>query len=147
MIIQQISVFLENRPGTLAEVLTVLGEHDVNIRAMAVADTADFGILRLIVNEPEKVERVLRGANFTVKTTPVLTIQVADHPGGLLTEVNKLTAAGINIEYVYAFAATASSEARVVLKVDDLLRSQRILQGETVTGRTTASDEGPNFYW
>ena len=143
MIIKQISVFLENRPGTLAEVLGVLGEHDVNIRAMAVADTADFGILRLIVNEPDKVERVLKGASFAVKTTPVLTMKVADQPGGLLGEVKKLTAAGINIEYVYAFAATSASEARVVLKVDDLEKAERVLYG----GKAAAEADSPNFYW
>lgn len=143
MIIKQISVFLENRPGTLAEVLEVLGEHSVNIRAMSVADTADFGILRLIVNEADKVERVLKGASFAVKTTPVLAMKVADEPGGLLTHVKKLTAAGINIEYVYAFATTASSEARVVLKVDDLARAERTLYGD---GPQDAG-EGPNFYW
>lgn len=142
MIIKQISVFLENRPGTLAEVLGVLGEHEVNIRAMAVADTADFGILRLIVNEPDKVERVLKGASFAVKTTPVLTMKVADQPGGLLTEVRKLTGAGINIEYVYAFAAAAASEARVVLKVDDLDKAEKILYGDKA-----AEAETPNFYW
>jgi hypothetical protein len=143
VIIKQISVFLENRPGTLAEVLEVLGEHSVNIRAMSVADTADFGILRLIVNEADKVERVLKGASFAVKTTPVLAMKVADEPGGLLGHVKKLTAAGINIEYVYAFATTASSEARVVLKVDDLARAERTLYGE---GGQEAG-EGPNFYW
>jgi len=78
MIIKQISVFVENRPGTLVEVLGVLSEHGINIRALSVADTADFGILRIIVNEPEKVERVLRGANLTVKMTPVITMTVGD---------------------------------------------------------------------
>ncbi len=143
MIIRQISVFLENRPGTLAEVLSVLGEHDINIRAMSVADTADFGILRLVVNEPDKVERVLKGANLAVKTTPVLAMKVSDKPGGLLAEVKKLTAAGINIEYVYAFAAPAADEARVVLKVDDLAKAERILNGV----KTADSGETPNFYW
>lgn len=143
MIIKQISVFLENRPGTLAEVLGVLGEHDVNIRAMAVADTADFGILRLIVNGPDKVERVLKGASFAVKTTPVLTMKVADQPGGLLGEVRKLTAAGINIEYVYAFAATSATEARVVLKVDDLDKAEQVLYGD----KAATEADSPNFYW
>ncbi|MDR3562148.1 MAG: ACT domain-containing protein [Negativicutes bacterium] len=145
MIIKQISVFLENRPGTLAEVLGVLGEHDINLRAMAVADTADFGILRLVVNEPDKVERVLRGANFAVKTTPVLAIKVSDQPGGLLTEIKRLTAAGINIEYVYAFATAASDEARVVLKVDDLKKAEEVLREESPN--QDGLGDGPNFYW
>jgi hypothetical protein len=139
MIIKQISVFLENRPGTLAEVLEALSASDINIRAMAVADTADFGILRLIVNEPDKVEKVLRTASFAVKTTPVLAMKVPDHPGGLLDEIKRLTAAGINIEYVYAFATTAPEAARVVLKVDDLEKANGVLKGREA--------EGPNFYW
>lgn len=141
MIIKQISVFIENRPGTLAEVLTVLGGHNINIRALSVADTADFGILRLVVNEPEKVERILKEAGFAVKTTPVLTMKISDKPGGLLANVKKLTAAGVNIEYVYAFAAAAAEEARVVMKVDDLAKAVKVLNGET------AESEGPGFYW
>ena len=90
MIIQQISVFVENRPGTLAEVLGVLKEHEINLRTMSVADTADFGILRMVVNDPEKVERVLRGAGYAVKSTPVLTMTVDDTPGGLLKQIEKM---------------------------------------------------------
>ncbi len=141
MIIKQISVFIENRPGTLAEVLTVLGEHNINIRALSVADTADFGILRLIVNEPDKVERMLKEASLAVKITPVLTMKISDKPGGLLADVKKLTAAGINIEYVYAFAASGAEEARVVLKVDDLAKAAKVLNGEG------AQSEAPGFYW
>lgn len=141
MIIKQISVFIENRPGTLAEVLSVLDGHAINIRAMSVADTADFGILRLVVNEPDKVERILKEASLAVKTTLVLTMKIADKPGGLLAQTKKLTAAGINIEYVYAFAAPAADEARVVLKVDDLAKAAKIINGEML-----ASDE-PDFYW
>jgi len=144
MIIKQISIFLENRPGTLAEVLEVLGEHAINIRAMSVADTADFGILRLIVNDPDKVGKILKAANFAAKTTSVLTMKVTDQPGGLLSEIKKLTAAGINIEYVYAFAASATAEARVVLKVDDLEKAERVLNGSR---HEAVGGEGPNFYW
>jgi hypothetical protein len=143
MIIKQISVFIENRPGTLAEVLSIFGEHGINIRALSVADTSDFGILRLVVNEPDKVERILKGASLAVKTTPVLTMKIPDHPGGLLAQVRKLTDAGINIEYVYAFAAAAADEARVVLKVDDLAKAEKVLNGEKIAD----SGEGPNFYW
>ncbi len=141
MIIKQISVFLENKPGTLAEVLSGLDRHNINLRAMSVADTADFGILRLVVNEPDIVEQALKGASLAVKTTPVLAMKVSDKPGGLLAEVKKLTAAGINIEYVYAFAAPAADEARVVLKVDDLDAAEKILNDKADGG------EGPNFYW
>ncbi len=143
MIIKQISVFIENRPGTLAEVLGIFDGHGINIRALSVADTADFGILRLVVNEPDKVERILKDASLAVKTTPVLAMKISDHPGGLLKEVKKLTNAGINIEYIYAFAAAAADEARVVLKVDDLAKAEKVVNGEKVAD----GGEGPNFYW
>ncbi|MHC1761892.1 MAG: ACT domain-containing protein [Negativicutes bacterium] len=148
MIIQQISVFVENRPGTLAEVLGVLQEHDINLRAMSVADTADFGILRMVVNDPEKVERILRGSGYAVKSTPVLTLTVADTPGGLLRQVEKMSTAGINVEYLYAFAATSADEARVVIKVDNLERAERIVNGEALA-TNTGKEKGdvPGFYW
>jgi hypothetical protein len=148
MIIQQISVFVENRPGTLAEVLGVLKEHEINLRAMSVADTADFGILRMVVNDPEKVERILRGAGYAVKSTPVLTMTVEDTPGGLLKQVEKMSSAGINVEYLYAFASTSANAARVVIKVDNLERAERIVNGETTSTRT-GKEKGdvPGFYW
>lgn len=148
MIIQQISVFVENRPGTLAEVLGVLKEHGINLRAMSVADTADFGILRMVVNDPDKVERILRGAGYAVKSTPILTLTVKDTPGGLLKQVEKMSAAGINVEYLYAFAATSANEARVVIKVDSLERAERIVNGETLSiGTGKEKGDVPGFYW
>lgn len=147
MIIQQISVFVENRPGTLADVLGVLKQHEVNLRALSVADTADFGILRMIVNDPDKVERLLRSAGYAVKSTPVLTIAIPDKPGGLLEQVEKLSSAGINVEYVYAFAATSASEARVVFKVDDLEKAARIISGESPAAAGRETGEVPGFYW
>lgn len=131
MIIKQISVFMENRTGTLTEVLAALSDQNINIRAMSVADTADFGIMRLIVNEPEKVESTLRAARFAVKTTKVLTMMVTDEPGGLLEKVKQLSDAGISVEYVYAFAATNTHEARVVLKVDNLELAEQLVCGGT----------------
>ena len=147
MIIQQISVFVENKPGTLAEVLGALKDSDINLRALSVADTADFGILRMIVNNPDLVEQQLRDAGFAVKSTPVLTIAISDNPGGLLTQVEKLSAAGINIEYVYAFAANAAHDARVVFKVDNLEKAARIIRGETAGAAGKESGEVPGFYW
>ncbi len=146
MIIQQMSVFVENRPGTLAEVLAVLKEHEINLRALAVADTADFGILRIVVNEPEKVERILRGSGFTVKVTPVLAITIEDKPGDLFDKVQKLSSAGINIEYMYAFSAN-EKYARVVLKVDNVARAERIISGENVSDELNENLSVPNFYW
>ena len=144
---EQLSVFLENRAGRLAEVTHTLAEAGINIRALSLADTSDFGILRMIVNEPEKVERILRGAGYAVKATPVLTLTVADTPGGLLEKLQQMSAAGINIEYVYAFAATSANEARVVIKVDNLERAERILNGDSAKPVAKEKGDVPGFYW
>jgi hypothetical protein len=143
-------VFVENQPGKLAEVLGVLHSHGVNIRAMSVGDTADFGILRIVVNEPEKVQQVLRGAGFTVRITPVVCIILSDQPGSLYEHVNKLSLAGINIEYFYAFAANLTEKnARVVLKVDNLNLAERLISGKNESNEPYREDAGtaPNFYW
>ncbi|MBP2656106.1 MAG: amino acid-binding protein [Firmicutes bacterium] len=128
MILRQISVFLENKRGTLAQVLNALNENGVNLRAMTVADTADFGILRIVVNDPDKVEQILKDANYAVKITPVLTMKIEDSPGGLMKKVKLLTDNGINIEYIYAFASTDIDGARVVLKVDNLEQASQIMR-------------------
>jgi len=150
MIINQLSVFVENQPGKLAEVLGVLHTHEINIRAMSVADTADFGILRIVVNEPEKVQHILRGAGFTVKITPVVGIILSDQPGSLYEHVSKLSSAGVNIEYIYAFAANSTDKhARVVLKVDNLTLAERLISGECEATEPYRDDAcaTPNFYW
>lgn len=144
MQIEQLSVFLENRPGTLVEVLGVLAAHQVNIRAMSVADTADFGIVRLIVQQPEQVAALLRAAHFSVRMTPVLALSIADQPGGLLAALARFREAGINIEYFYAFASGCNEQARIVLKVDDICQAVQYLETEYVNGGRT---EPPGFYW
>ncbi len=147
MIIQQISVFLENRTGTLAEVLATLQKHNINVRAMSVAETADFGILRFIVNHPEDVEQVLRKAQFAVRITPVLTMVLEDSPGSLLERIQALSGAGINIEYFYAFAVVGTEKARIVLKVDDLERTQQLIGGYEENQRQGEIEETADFYW
>jgi hypothetical protein len=148
MIIQQLSVFVENRPGTLADVLRVLKEHGINLRALSVADTADFGILRIVVNEPEKVEQTLRSAGYAVKSTAVLTLTVDDTPGGLMIQLDKLSNAGINVEYLYAFASTSVTEARVVIKVDNLEHAESIINGKTTFNAVCKEkSDVPGFYW
>ncbi len=127
MIIQQVSVFLENQPGTLIGVLTVLKENSVNIRALSLADTADFGILRLIVDDPQALTEILRKAGLTAKLTAVLAVTVKDRPGDLAEQIEKLAEASINIEYMYAFAAVNDKDAHVALKVDDVVKAEQIL--------------------
>ncbi|BBB90855.1 MAG TPA: amino acid-binding protein [Methylomusa anaerophila] len=149
MIIQQMSVFVENQPGKMAEVLGTLKSNGVNIRALALADTADFGILRIIVNEPERVRNILRESGFTVRLTPVLTMIVSDNPGGLYELINLLSNAGVSIEYMYAFAAYGSQDARVVLKVDNLVLAERLISGEDKQDPAVVERDGtvPGYYW
>lgn len=127
MIIQQVSVFLENQPGTLIGVLAVLKENGVNIRALSLADTADFGILRLIVDDPQALREILQKSGLTAKLTSVLAVTVKDRPGDLAEQIEKLAEASINIEYMYAFAAVNDKDAHVALKVDDVIKAEQIL--------------------
>ena len=146
MIIRQMSVFLENRPGAMAEILAVLKDHTVNMRALALADTSDFGILRLVVNEPDKIGTILRNAGFTVKITQVLALTVEDDPGSLYEKLTKFSDAGVNVEYMYAFAAAGDSFARVVLKVDNLELATKITNGQELSAESGVEEE-PSFYW
>ena len=102
MKVKQISVFLENKSGRLAEVTRTLGKHDINIRALSIADTTDFGILRLIVNKPADANRILREEGFMVSETEVIAVDVPDRPGGLADVLEMLGKVGVNIEYLYA---------------------------------------------
>lgn len=128
MKVKQISVFLENKSGRLARVTRVLGENGINIRALSIADTTDFGILRLIVNDPGKAYQVLKEDGFTVSTTDVIAVEVIDEPGGLAKPLEALDNAGINIEYLYAFVQKASSAALVVFRVEQLDEAVKALQ-------------------
>lgn len=128
MKVKQISIFLENKSGRLAQVTRVLGENGINIRALSIADTTDFGILRLIVNDPGKAHAVLKEAGFTVSVTDVIAVEVADEPGGLARVLQSLDRAGINIEYLYAFVQKASKAALVVFRVEQLDEAIKVLQ-------------------
>jgi hypothetical protein len=119
MLVKQISVFLENKSGRLAEVTKSLGENNIDISALSIADTTDFGILRLIVNQPELAEKILKDNGFMVSPTNVIAIGVEDKPGGLAVALNTLKMEGIEIEYMYAFVGKCSQEALVILKVGD----------------------------
>jgi hypothetical protein len=119
MKVKQISVFLENKSGRLAEVTRTLGDNDINIRALSIADTTDFGILRLIVNKPQDANRILRDTGFMVSETEVIAVDVPDRPGGLADVLETLGEAGVNIEYLYAFVGQTSEEALVIFRVED----------------------------
>lgn len=132
MKIQEISVFLENKSGRLAQVTRILGTNRINIRALSLADTADFGILRLIVNEPGKALAVLREAGLTVRATEVIAVEVTDQPGGLAGVLQELEAKGINIEYMYAFVGKAEEKAIVIFRVEEIERAVELLTGSRV---------------
>ena len=116
---KQVSVFLENKSGRLAEVCRTLGEHGINIRALCIADTSDFGILRLIVNRPDDATSVQREAGFSVGETDVIAVQIPDQPGGLGHALALLEGAGVNVEYMYAFFTRIEGNAVVLFRVAD----------------------------
>ncbi|MBP1761353.1 MAG: Amino acid-binding [Firmicutes bacterium] len=116
---KQLSVFLENKAGRLARVTRVLGEAGINIRALSIADTSDFGILRIIVNDPPKAYAILKDAGFTVSETEVIGVRVKDIPGGLAAVLEKMSDANLNIEYMYAFLGTSEEDALVIFKIED----------------------------
>ena len=116
--VKQISVFLENKSGRLADVTRTLGTNNIDISALSIADTTDFGILRLIVNNPLKAEEILKKEGFTVSSTDVLAIAVEDEPGGLSQALTVLEENAIDIEYIYAFVGKRSNEALVILRLD-----------------------------
>ncbi|RMG58106.1 MAG: ACT domain-containing protein, partial [Deltaproteobacteria bacterium] len=111
MKVEQISIFLENKSGRLAEVTGILADAGINIRALSLADTADFGILRLIVNDTEKAKEVLKAHGFTVGKTEVVAIEVPDRPGGLAGILRELKGENINVEYMYAFVQKSGENA------------------------------------
>ena len=130
MKVKQISVFLENKEGRLAQVTKALGDNNINIRALSIADTTDFGILRLIVSDPDKAHEVLKSAGFTVSFTEVIAVEVIDEPGGLSRALEVLQSVDINIEYLYAFVQKVSRAALVVFRVERLDEAIEILQKE-----------------
>jgi hypothetical protein len=128
MQVKQISVFLENRVGRLQEITEVLAKHGLNIRALSLADTSDFGILRLIVNQPEEALRILRDSGFTVKENDVIAAEVEDRPGGLAKILGLFSGAGISVEYMYAFFARQTQSAVMIFRVESVPRAIKTLQ-------------------
>lgn len=130
--VKQISVFLENKAGRLAEATKILGDNNINIRALAIADTADFGVLRMIVNDPDKATKVLKNGDFTVSETEVVAMEVPDRPGGLAKVLRLLTDNAINIEYLYCFIEKSGESAIVVLRVENIEKAKQTLNANGV---------------
>ncbi len=134
MRLKQVSVFVENEPGRLEAILEVLEREKVSIRALSVSDTAEFGIVRMILDKPEEGLQALRQAEFTTRVDWMLSAQIPDVPGGLLNSVAKpMAKAGINIKYFYAYIGHAGEDkAMVVLKTNDLEKAEEILKSLSV---------------
>lgn len=128
MAISQISVFVENRPGRLADITAVLAKNSIDIRALSVADTSDYGILRLIVNDPESAVKVLKDEGMTASATQVLGIIIPDEPGGLARAIKVLSDAQISVEYAYAFITPSVGNAYVIIRVEDNDKAAEILK-------------------
>ena len=126
MAIQQISVFVENKQGKLVETIKKMADNGINIRAMSIADTKDFGILRMITSDNAKTKEVLSD-NTVVNTTEVIAVKMADTPGALYKVMDILSSAGVNIEYLYAFTASDALGAYVVFRVDDVPHAQKLM--------------------
>ena len=128
MHIQQISVFLENRKGRLAEMTKLLAENQINIRAVSLADMTDLGVLRLIVNDPERCLSVLKANDFAAQATDVVAVEVPDRPGALHNVLEILNANGLNVEYMYASVGKKVDTGVVIFKVDPVDEAVAVLR-------------------
>lgn len=133
MRVEQIAVFLENKSGRLAEITSIIAAEKINIRALSVADTADFGILRLIVDDVAKAKDALKSKGFTVGITNVLAVEVADEVGGLATVLKSIEKAGLNVEYMYAFVNKSGENAVLIFRFEDMDRAIASLQKDGYT--------------
>jgi hypothetical protein len=127
MEVEQLSIFLENKSGRLAEIANILGQGCVNIRALSLADTTDFGIVRLIVDEVDKAVELLKEKGITAIKTTVVAVELEDKPGGLAQALNTLGKQGINIEYLYS-AATRGDKAYIIFRFEDARRAIELFQ-------------------
>lgn len=128
MSLKQLNVFVENKKGALVEITQTLAESEINIRALSIADTEEFGILRMIVNDIEKATKVLADKEYLLKTTEVVGVKIGDAPGKLSTALEILDKEDINVEYLYAFMSRTEKHAYVVLRVQDNNRAETALE-------------------
>ncbi|MCR5733868.1 MAG: ACT domain-containing protein [Lachnospiraceae bacterium] len=126
MIIKQLSIFLENKPGTLNEALKILKNAGINISALSVADTSEFGLLRLIVDDPDKAKKAMKESGYTSSVNDVLSVELKQEVGYLSGIIEKISKAGVNIEYMYA-SSSSSSQASIIIKTDDLEKTMGLI--------------------
>ncbi len=133
MFIKQVSIFVENKSGTMAEVLDILGKNGIDLCALSIADTTDFGILRLIVSAPEKAVKILRDNGMIVKLTEVIAVGIEDKPGSLSEILNTLKDNAIELDYMYAFIGKTSHGALVIMKTSDTEKTTQVLKAHNIT--------------
>ncbi|MBQ9468988.1 MAG: hypothetical protein IJU52_08295 [Clostridia bacterium] len=128
MFIKQLSVFVENKQGALSKIISLLSAGGINMRAVSIADTQDFGVLRVIVNDVEKATAILKDQNVIVSASDVIAVQLKDEPGALAAVLELLSAGGVNVEYLYAFVTPATaSGAYLVLRARNNAKAEKIL--------------------
>ena len=132
MFIKQLSVFVENEPGKLVEATEVLGQAGVDMKAMCIADTNNFGVLRFIANHPKTAEQALKDQGFMVSQTEVIGVGIADRPGGLSAALHILSNAGISVEYLYAFLGRDEGTAFVIIRVEDNAAAKEVLEANGI---------------
>jgi len=130
--VKQISIFLENKSGRLAQVTRILADNDINIRALSLADTADFGILRVIVNDVERASSVLKEEGYTLSDTDVVAAEVPDIPGGLAGILSDLWEAKLDVEYMYAFVQSSGQNAIMIFRFEDPDKAIEVLKASDV---------------
>ena len=128
MLVKQVSIFVENKEGKIAQVLSILAKENINVSALSLADTTNFGILRLIVDDPKKAKNILQGEDIIVKVNEVLTVGINDRPGGLAYVLDVLAKANVAIEYMYAFTGHNKEYATVVFKTNDINKAYDCLK-------------------
>ena len=127
MAIKQLTVFVQNKKGTVAAVTDTLSKNNINLRALSIAETQDFGILRIVVNDTATAEKVLTENGYLIKTIDVVGVKIGDEPGQLTSALSVLDYAGVNVEYLYAFMARTEKHAYVVLRVEENDEAESIL--------------------
>ena len=127
MLVKQLSIFVENKPGRLSDIIKLLGENGVNLSALSLADTTNFGVLRLIADKVDVAKDVLRDAGIVSKCSDVLAVAIDDTPGALTGILDLFTENGISVEYMYAFSKQLEGKAQMVVKTDSLEKAEALL--------------------
>ncbi len=127
MFVKQLTVFVENKSGRVSDILDALGKANIDISALSIADTSDYGLMRMITDEPQKAKEILDGAGVAVKITDALAVPIENRPGGLADAMKRLKDGGVSVEYLYAFVGRKDGGALVVLKTDDNEKADKLL--------------------